>query len=734
MRTIVINTSVEAKDTRLNTLFEAPFDKSSLLWFDTKGLSLLKDYPKIIKQELIDNTDMVDKNYNLIVLVDLYPFPRSCEKDVSNIYRGLLTKYIISTLVEPLKSEFEIAPIAAAVFFVDSFKITQKHIDFKSSNPEQAEEEKRQKIVEQEKNNELVVTNNDGDIIETDCDLQKTDIKFTNDQKLIAEIFSWETPYEKDQIVWNKTLLGDLDFSNIFSDASKSIENSPCHIPVVNLGFEAVENLLGSWDLREYQNTDIKELTVNTNKLNGFKVSVFSFDIITENKQSIHEGYFNIYVNIFLCIQKKQIINNVVIYDKEQIKDLLFNALKKYMYFSEEKNIEVEREPITELFEARNEIYKKRKEIVFSITHQNNIDGIVDEVLKITNKEGALKAEEILPIFRPTKMDQRFGKIAAEIFNNYNTETIKKQNDTVVRECLKSFWNWRDKKTEESFIEDAKECLKEKSLKTAVNNNVNEDTDDNIQAEFLRISEELDDEYTKLVNDVTEAGHKLVVNENILLYTKKLIIEYMDIAKKGRRYLIAAIGAVIAVFISVFPYISIQSASINENILHKILYIVFTAGFVALYGAAVLTYSSLIAKKKRAIINNLEQCKKNSESDRKESIGLLIKYYKDTIIDAENHYLLKRELSRRNERNCRKLMMRNNHIVRLNFLERRVKNCITALKLDYEEADIRNAVDTSENFKIKLYAEKSYYDDANKQVYSILDFDDSEDERKEESK
>ena len=36
MKTIVINTSKEAKNTKLDILFKTPFDEGSLLWIDNR--------------------------------------------------------------------------------------------------------------------------------------------------------------------------------------------------------------------------------------------------------------------------------------------------------------------------------------------------------------------------------------------------------------------------------------------------------------------------------------------------------------------------------------------------------------------------------------------------------------------------------------------------------------------------------------------------------------------------
>ncbi len=730
MRTIVINTSVEAKKTQLNILFKAPFDQSSLIWFDEDKFCNIANYPAIIERELIDNADTVDRNYNLLVLVDLYGLYRSQEKEVSAIYKVLLTKYLSAFLIDPLKANHDLRPNQAAIFFVDSFKYSKTEIEYSAANPEEAEENERKRILEAEKKNRSVARSDDGDLIGDDITTQSNGKKRSKTEKNILDIFSWTEDSKADDILWNKTKLDSLDFSSIFSETDKAIKASAKNVHVIDIALAAVTELINNWN-KNGEHSSVREFDISSHIVNSFSISAFAFDIVTENEQSLLEGYFNVLANIFTCVQEQTVLNNIKNYSKDEIKKVLLEALRKYTYFSKEENITIELEPVIELYNAKKCIYEERKKTAHAESPAKNID----ELLKPDSSEKRLRSEDVLPIFKPTKTDKRFGDIAADIFNNYDPEIIKSQNDSVIKDCLKGFWNWRDKQTDDDFVNVAEACRQKQNLTdNAKGQNPAVSSTSDTRAEMVMVEEDFDREYTELINKVTEAEHKLSSNENILLETKNLIIKYVDTAKKGKIYLLAQIGAGIAVLISILPFLFIQGASANENLLHKIMYVLFTAGFAVLYGGAVSFYSSLIMRKKRTLISELETYKEQSEKERRESIEALYEYYRDVIVDAESHYLLRREISKRNDRNSRKLMMKNNHIVRLDHLERRVKRFITTLKLDFSENDLDD--ESKNNFDesgLSLYGEKSYYDKDNQKIYSVLDLNTSDNNGKEEN-
>ena len=63
MRTVVINTSKEAKKSKLNILFKAPFDQTSLLWIDRKLDALGECADEALRVALATYVDyVVDRN------------------------------------------------------------------------------------------------------------------------------------------------------------------------------------------------------------------------------------------------------------------------------------------------------------------------------------------------------------------------------------------------------------------------------------------------------------------------------------------------------------------------------------------------------------------------------------------------------------------------------------------------------------------------------------------------
>lgn len=727
MRTIVINTSVEAKKTNLHTLFKVPFDQSCLIWFDDVGLDNISKYPDIIKCELIDNADAVDKNYNLIVLVDTYTYPRGQEKNISEIYEVLLTKYIATNLTEPLKSSHDIVPSNTAIFFVDSYSISNPNIAFAGANPEEVKEKERIRTLEVEERNKSVRISEDGTIDKIyTADVKEPTVSIFRQN--ILDIFPLSPKTTSKDIPWNKTKLENLDFSKVFEEIQNTINASDDTVNIIDFFVGEMENLVSSHQTTG--NDGVKTLDVSNKILKNHIIKTFSFDIVTENQQDLLIGYFKVFANIFACVQQQTIINSIITYNEEEIKSMLVKALKKYRFFSEEENIKISIEPVKELFDARSAISAERKKLAKS--ESNSATKSPDELLRILPETKLLKSEDVLPIFKPTAADKRFGEIAAEIFNNYNPEIIKTQNDTIIKECLKGFWNWRDKQTDNDFLNIANSLISSNSHKSQEKT---AQSSADMRADIIATEECLEKEYSDIISDITKTDYRLASNDNVLLETKNLIIKYVDIAKKGRKYLLSRIGAIIAVIIAILPFIFIQGSSFNENILHKILYILFTAGFAALYCTAINIYYNNVRRKKIALISALETYKKQSCEERLESIRALLDYYQSTIVDAESHYLLKKEITRRNESNARKLMMRNNHIVRLNHLERKVKRFITILKID---ADLEQLNDTSKDkddfTNLELDGEKSYHDPQNQAIYSVLDYTTNKNAREEENK
>lgn len=714
MRTIVINTSKEAINTKLDVLFKAPFDQSSLLWYEGE-LADIGASAEVIKQTLINDTDAVDRDYNLIVLVDLYAFPRGNERNATRLYKALLARYIGASLVKRLNDEFSLLPAGVAVYFADSAqKINDWNIGaLADDNPIEQQDKIRQELLQKEKSRKKTSKNEDLSDDGPELNEKKTSTRSV-EQRLIMDLFAWSEDINKDGFSWLlKSSVGSnetLDLSAVFESVAGDIKRSHRSAKVLELAIEAVESILppksGEWN-------DFVRIKLPFIADYGINCITVSFE--RDNEQTLIEGFFNVFANIFTCVQTKTLSAKAEAYSMEKIREMLLNALKKYKYFSDEKNISVEFEPIAKIFEIRESIFKARRETA----HRNNKykDKTPEEVAEEIMSETAKGRPEQVTV-KMHGIDREFYGLVEDIFNNYDSELIKEQNSRIVKDCLTGLWNWRDKQTCEDFRRTVDEELK----KALAKESITEDKS-NVRETVTFIEEQYEKEYTELVNEVTEAEHRLSANKNILLETKNIVLKYGDLMRKGKWYLISFIGALLAIAVSILPYIYTEYYSGNDNIVFKIMYLLFTAGFACLYGFSVSVYAAKIHRKKSTLVRELEELKLKSESERKESIAALYKYYSKTVIETESHCLLWREILRRDRNNSKKGIKRNNHIKHLEFLIGAVQRFMTMLKFEYGDraceltaADIKRFADEG----LCLNAEESFHSAANQKVYSVL--------------
>lgn len=723
MRTIVINTSKEAINTKLDVLFKAPFDQSNLLWYDS-NLTNLDAVAQKIKQTLINDADTVDRDYNMIVLVDLYDFPHGNEMDTTKLYKALLIRYIGVMLVNKLHSEFNLTPMGVSVYFVDSAKY-QNYFSLETLTSNPLEQERIANEALSGKENLQIETNAGGDLVDNvPMVKKKSHVDRSREERLIMELFSWTEETNQDAFQWMlKASISEeiyLDFSKTFEEAAVSIQNSHKSAKVLEIALESVVAILSDIEEGNWNEIAVARLPVITSK--DYSIYSLTCACKRDNEQSLVESYFSVFANIFSCVQSGQLHKTLTLYEKDSIKQLLIDALKKYQYFSDEKNIDVDFEAIGPIFELRERVYKSRRE---NAQKQNaykdkTAEEVADIIMQTTNTNDSTN-EVVSGGAKLHGLDRAFYTLVDEVFANYDPEKVKKQNDTIVKSCLKGLWNWRDEQTSEAFKKEVELVLTNagKNGEKAGTQTASEAS----RADIAFIKEEYEREYTELINAVTEAEHKLVENQNILLETKDLILKYGDLMRKGKWYLISFIGAIIAVITSVFPYIYMQSYSTNETVIHRVLYGLFIVGFVLLYSVASGIYIGKINKKKRLLKEELEQLKVKSEEERRASIAALYTYYTQTIIDTESHCLLWRELLRRDRENSKKGIKRNNHKKRLEMLAGAVKRFMTMLKFSVEDEACENTAADEKKYEelgLRLNSDASFYSADNQKVYSIL--------------
>ena len=720
MKTIVINTSKEANKTKLDILFNAPFDCTSLLWYESK-LEEISSLTAKIKEALITNADTIDRDYNLIVLVDVYEFPYGNETDAVRIYKALITNYIKSTLSEKLHTEYNLPPLGTSVYFADSSK-QSKGLDLEKldDNPHIQIEKELQKYLQIKKNEvSLDEFESDDDLDDTDTLISeepKYSVKRSPFEKRLMELFSWSDSAHSESFNWKiKTSIAEdtfIDFSDTFKDLAISIEKSYDKTKNLNVVLEHITSVLtaekGQWD-----EVAVTELDSG----NNLYIRSLSCHFERDNEQTLIEGFFNVYANIFICVQNGELSDSVVYFSSDEIKDLLIDALKKYKYFAEEKNIQMEFEPINLIFEHRSKILKKHKEKALenSVYKDNHPDSVAQDIMNLSNGNNT---ESYFNVSEMNGTDKSFFALAESIFNNYNEEVIKRQNSLIIKNCLVNLWDWKNKSKNNDFRKLVNHTI-EKEIKPNVADTVLADaTLSRDTIDFIR--SEHDKEYTELVNDITNVEHRLSSNKNILNEANELIVKFSDLMRKSKRYLVSFIGSIVAVLASVFPYIYIQiySTPTTKTEVSFIMFLLFTAGIAFLYMLASGIYLAVISHKKSTLLLSLTILKDSSEKDRKESIIDLYNYYTNTIIEANCHYLLWNEILRMDAQNAQKGIKRNAHINRFSKLVAEVERYLTMLKIDI--SDINCTAENGCKIIPALDGEKPFYDENNRKVYSVL--------------
>ncbi len=716
MKTIVINTSKEAAETKLDVLFKTPCDRNSLLWFETE-LADIQDMPPVIRQALIDNVDIVDRDYNLIVLVDLCSLPHGNDSNYVNIYKPLLARYIGMKLVCPLHSNQGITPKATSLYFADSSTPGEwyDYAAFQDINAEEQQKRKNREALEAEAALQAAVNSRDGegglvDVYDAVDQKQSKQTIYSQNDKIIMDIFGWTENITKDEISWQLPLsVGerkDLDYTDVFALETTAISCRSDRVAVIDSALEVIRNVISNTKNSGY---DQFLSRLPDGAPIEYVINCLSHNFARDNERAVIEGFFNLLANIFDCVQTGSLDLEFKLYSFENIKDLLLSALKKYKYFSIEENVTVEFEPVAKIYEKKERIFSLRNDAKNIITGNNN--KTPDDIAKEIMSKRTAYTQTVHTKLRG--VDAEFQSLVTAVFNNYDPELIREQNSEIVKQCLTELWELRDKQTGEGFSRIVDSVLGADSDKSTRN----------VRETIVFIEADYERDYSALINRVTETEHSLSSNKNILLETKDLVLKYGDLMRKGKVYLISSIGAFISMAVAVLPYLYVEYYGGTNPFTFAAMGPIVVAGAFALYGTAASVYASRIASKKRALKGQLEDIKKKSESERKESIKALYQYYSKTVVDAENHYLLWREISRRDRENAKKGIKRNNHIKQLEFLIGEIRRFMTMLKIEVSEEACAVTDDDKARYKsekLSLYAEESFHSPKNQKIYSVI--------------
>ncbi len=723
MKTIVINTSVEAKNTGLDVLFKVPFDPNNFLWFDV-ALAELSEFAGKVKQSLINETFTVDRDYNLIVLVDLCDFPHSQNKDYLPVYKALMSRYISKTLVSKLHNKYEVAPMGVLVYFMDAAKKRSGVDASEFYKNAQLEEEERQKQLLQNELNESKKAKSDksGNDVSQTIGYNDYIVEYENDEEMIMEIFSWDKNEMSENLDAKMRISASsdltVDFFEVFETELSSYYNGykidgvikELVVSIIN----AIEKKAGKWDY-------IAEIEVPDTRGIDCKMFAVSCVVNHENEQSKLEGYFNVFANVFNCVQNELIVPGFRTYENKEIAKMLAKALKKYRYVLSEKKITVNKEPIGKMLKLKDMIFKRRSELETDSVGEDNFWGkeskeIADIIMN--DRSGASEDNTVAEHRFLFGIDKLFYKTVGEIFGNYDDALIQSQNNRLVKNCLTYLWKWRDRQTVNKF-------------KEIVDGIISEDITDDVKTADVVVEEnnvelalhadDRENEYSEIINEITETEHKLLGNNDVLLDTENLLIKYSDVMRKCRTYWVSTIGAILSVSAVVLPFIYVQHYSTTETIVHKGMYAGYLVLFIALYLVATAIYMTKLASKKKALYKELAELKEESERDRKESIMALHRFYTKTVVKAENHFLFWQEIDRRQRENARKGNMMNSHKLKLEMLIQYVENFMTKLKYS---VDIDAEISEKALKKLCICGEETFYSENNKRIYSFLSNED----------
>ncbi|MBR5459735.1 MAG: hypothetical protein IKV53_02620 [Clostridia bacterium] len=735
MRTIIINTTKEANDTGLDFLFKAPFDSKSLLWIDT-ALEGIKDSAEFIRETVFTQASLVDRDYKLIVLVNLCSFPRGDEEVAASIYKALLTKYISHELIERL---------AALSLVPESISLCYLEPEFKKTSSEGYGER-----------------NEDGRLESVE-------------KRTLISLFGWDDTMTRDGIRWRLETSFDgsfIDMRDTFAVYDEQVKNSRADskLTATDLIIDFVNSAVGN---RENWGgcRDIKlDAFANGQSLDA---KFISFKLRTDNEQEYIEGFFSVFASVFKCVEEASTLCGIEALEHDSIEWLLKRARAKYKHYSEEENIELETEDVRLIVEGREELKKrfvdnaerlyglkdingkdtsdkirnkvasilgikgdgKDKSIGIDFTsfktafdsknHKGNATALIEDYrYKIDNdresgdREG-LQDKHLRKQRISSSLDKGFRTLVEAIYENYDADRIKAQNKKLIDNCYRSFWDSRDKQSRETLIEYINELKSHGDLTASTEEQVKRELNGVKNGDLHFYSADMKDDYNKLVEEITDVEHKICKNRDVLLETRSLALRYDDIKRRGRLGTLAVVGGFIAIATAILPYILIQGQSINSNIVHLVLYILFTAGFAALYLIASIIFLNGIIKKKRMLLNEASDLFAQSVWDRWESAVAFYTFYAKTTVEAEAHKLIWAEVEARVEKNRRYCAERNNHKIRLGHMIGLVDRFITRLKYSTDDGAGEYSFEGCD----KLKGHEAYYTEHNRRIYSILDKD-----------
>ena len=697
MRTVVINTSKAEQNMRFDILFQMPFGADRLFWINEE-LQNLGGCVKTIADRVLKDAHFVNREMNVIVIVDKLAFPYGRYEAISEMYNKLLRLYVRSTLLQPL-AKISLQPKESCLVTVEYATNPDLPIDFFEKMYDNADEQARAKEEARRKKAEKQYDENGEALPDRhtyDDDRPPYSDKTAGDgnidqlqKQILMKLFGWQTGMHGDELKWDVVIdvaQGTIiNFETVFPDIVKTCR------------------LSGDRDLLDLT---IKNLIEALVKAEGEKNPVhYEIKCPFDSERDISFAYFQSLVHVYNCIEQGTLNVPAVNISEEKLKTLFEQAYAKYNYYADENHIPLTLEKLEGPRDA--EVLEKFADLTITLPEDASV---TDPLIRRAFSPEPLRdaADE-----RLTKgsLDERFTNCAKAIAEDYAREHIEAQNTEVLMICMNQYLAWRDEKTAEGLKAALDEANKRKDDDPALK----QDGIADITGRFEILEKKYEEMRKEDIENIVSVANEPADYENVCHRTNVLCTEYDHLCKQAKRYKLAMFGGAACVAVLFLAYLIYEGVSGWKGLARLPLYLGTLAAFAAAYLCAMGWYIHKIRAKKTDLFIQLKELKELGEKRRLESLVRLKNYYETVMTRAETHSLWWVVVQERYRRNFRLGTLKSDHVKLFGDLRKATLGFATKMKVYID----RNAA-VKEKWT-DFDVEKSYYDDPNVKYYAFFE-------------
>ena len=712
MRTVVINTSAMEKDMRFDILFRIPFGEERLLWLN-EDLPNLGGCVKTITERILKTPHFVDKDLNLIVIVDKYAFPYRRYRDFNEVYDRLLLTYVRSVLVEPLEKE-NLSPREYCLFTVEYRSEDEMPINLLRPTFRNADEE--QEYAERS----AVQTEEDAPQPQEDgAHRLKPRRSLPGKQKngrpngsgsedsyqdqILCKLFCWKRDGKPQDIAW-KIVIDEpknvqIDLEPAFYDLAKSARDMD----------EDRDAFRALFPLLEERLQKVYDVDENEKK----RTFLFSVTCDSENERDITMAYFQALVRVYHCIEEGRLGIECPALTEEEIRQMLQEAYAKYDFYAREENIPVR----------------------FEVLDGPNDDAVIENFAKLEIKipaDTTFSDPLIRAVFSSSpgtppsvdskesgSLDDKFLECAKKLYAGHDRESIEAQNTEVLMLCMGQYLEWRDEKS----VDDMRFALENENKDRRLSLEYKQPGMGEVVGRYEKLEQKYAALHKKDVENIVTVENDPLDYEDVCHKTSVLCAKYEHLCKKGRLYKLAAIGGAVCVLLLFSGYMIYCGVTGWQGLARLPLYLGTLAAFAFAYLTSVSLYIRKVRIKKLKCYEELKVLKKDSETRRLNSLIRLKDYYETVMTNAETHSLWWMVILEKYRRDLVLGGLRNEHVKLFDDLRKATAGFATKLKIDI--VDKKNS-GKKEGYKAKLPdfdVEKSYFEEPNVKYYSFFEPD-----------